>query len=75
MKPTDKSNRTEQARSNFSPATAFPQPGGQSRRQFLQAGATVGFGVAGTRSGGWKHRLRGGGDRRDGGPRHAAWLA
>ena len=39
-------NRTEQACRNFSPATTFPQPGGLSRRQFLQAGATVGFGVA-----------------------------
>ena len=45
MKPTDNSNRTEQATINFVPARAFPQLGGLSRRQFLQVGATVGFGV------------------------------
>ena len=46
MKPTDTPNRNEQGSSNFGPATPFPQLGGLSRRQFLHAGATVGFGVA-----------------------------
>jgi hypothetical protein len=46
MTPTNNSNQTEPARVRLTLEMAFPQSGGLSRRQFLQAGATVGLGVA-----------------------------